>query len=111
MELTARNFWFESKALLRDTLGVSSDEAHIHAGLALFLMGALALRRRKHGFVLAWVVVFVGQTANEVMDARDWLMWTGTVNWPETAKDYVRTLFWPSVLCVIMTKFSRDQSR
>ena len=110
MELTARNFWFESKSWFREMFGFSTDAAHIHAGLALFLIGALALRRRKHGFVFAWLIVFAAQTVNEALDARDWVMWTGTVNWSEMANDYVLTLFWPSALCLIMTKMSRDLS-
>ena len=111
MTLTASNVWYESKALLRDLLGVSTNEAHVHIGLALFVIGALLLGRRKHRFVLAWLIVAVAETANEVLDARDWVMWTGTVNWPEMAKGYFLTLFWPSVLCLFMTKLSRDLNR
>lgn len=111
MELTASDYWFESKAFLREALGFSTNEAHLRIGFALFLIGALVLRRRKHKFVFAWLIVAVAQSANEAMDARDWVMWTGTVNWPEMVRDYFLILFWPSVLCLFMTKLSRDLSR
>ena len=48
--------------------------------------------------VLAFGIVAGVQTVNEILDARDWINWTGTVNWAETIKDFVATLFWPSVL-------------
>jgi uncharacterized membrane protein YhaH (DUF805 family) len=94
------NFWFEGKAWLRDNLGISSDDLHVHLGLAIFLFFSFALRRHRKNYLFAWLAVFFFQTLNEVMDARDWLMWTGNVNWFETLKDYVNTLFWPTVLCL-----------
>ena len=111
MELTASNFWFEIKALPREALGFSTNEAHLHIGLALFLIGALVLGRRKHRFVFASLIVAVAQSASEALDARDWVIWTGTVNWPEIARDYFLTLFCPIVLCLFMTKLSRNLSR
>lgn len=70
MKLTWRNVWFESKAWLESELGM----------------------------LLAWSIVAGLQTLNELLDARDWINWTGSVNWSETAKDFGATLFWPTVI-------------
>lgn len=73
---------------------------HVHFGLGIFLTVALLLRRRRHGLLIAWCVAAGVQTLNEVLDARDWINWTGSVNWSETAKDFGATLFWPTVLLI-----------
>lgn len=98
MELTWRNIWFESKALLKHQLGLSTDLMHVHLGLGLFLVCAVVLRTRRNGMLLAWIIVVGLQTFNELLDARDWINWTGSVNWSEAAKDFGATLFWPTVL-------------
>lgn len=107
MELTSRNFWYESKALLKDLILISEGSMHVHLGLALFVIGALLLRKRKRGLLVAWLCVVVVQMCNELLDARDWINWTGTVNWTEFAKDTVSTLFWPSVLLLVWPLLSR----
>lgn len=57
MDLTWRNFWFESKALLGREFGVSNDLMHVHFGLGLFLACAVLLRTRHNGMLLAWSIV------------------------------------------------------
>lgn len=101
MEISGRTVWFESKGWIEDTLGIAGDQGHVHVGLALFLFAAVLLRRRKHGLLLAWLTVFLVQSVNEALDARDWINWTGTVKWSESARDFAATLFWPSVLCLL----------
>lgn len=98
MDLTWRNAWFESKAWIKEALGVSEGTLHVHFGLAVFLGFALLLRRRRYGVALAWGILVVLQALNEALDARDWIMWTGKVNWAETFGDFAQTLFWPTVL-------------
>ncbi|WP_272010772.1 hypothetical protein [Roseovarius sp. ZX-A-9] len=98
MELTWQTAWYESKAWIQRDLGMSGDTLHVHFGLALFLACAFLLRKRRYGMLLAWGVVAVLQALNEILDARDWIIWTGSVNWLETAKDFGTTLFWPTVL-------------
>lgn len=98
MDLNKRNFWFEGKAWLREEIGVQSDQLHVHFGLFVFLAFAILLRNRRYGMLLAWGIVASFQAINEAFDARDWINWTGTVNWSETTKDSVATLFWPTVL-------------
>lgn len=104
MELTWRNFWFEGKDWVSEALGLSKEMLHVHLGLALFLAAALALRTRRRGLLVAWLAVAALQAANEALDARDWIMWTGSVNWAETARDTVATLFWPTVIALIWAR-------
>ncbi len=96
--MTWRNVWFESKAWLRELIGVTSDQMHVHFGLAVFLACAFLFRKRRRGGLIAWMIVAGLQTFNEALDARDWINWTGTVNWSEASKDFASTLFWPTVL-------------
>lgn len=79
----------------------------MHVGLGLFLGFALLLRRRRNGFLLAWLAALGLQTLNEALDDRDWVNWTGTVNWREALSDTVVTLFWPSVLLVLWPRIAR----
>ena len=101
MDLTWRNVWFESKALFERELGMSKDLMHVHFGLGLFLIFAVLLRNRRNGMLLAWSIVASLQALNELLDARDWINWTGSVNWSETAKDFGTTLLWPTVILLI----------
>ena len=107
MGLTWRNAWFESKASLKEALGISEDVLHVHVGLAVFLALALLLRRWRFGVLIAWVALIFLQVVNEALDARDWIMWTGDVNWAETAGDFGQTLFWPTVLLLLWAGISR----
>lgn len=106
MTLSWRNFWFESKAWVEDVLGMSRDLIHVHVGLAIFLSCAILFRKRRHGLLMAWLVVATLQAFNELLDARDWVNWTGSVNWGEIAKDCVATLFWPTVI-ILSWRFLR----
>lgn len=101
MQISGRTVWAESKRWIEDTLGIAGDQVHVHIGLAMFLIAAVILRRRKRGLLLAWLIVFFLQGFNEALDAWVWLNWTGTVNWAESARDFAATLFWPSVLCLL----------
>ena len=45
-----------------------------------------------------WNVWFESKALIELLDAWDWINWSGSVNCSETAKDFGTTLFWPTVL-------------
>lgn len=100
MQMTWETFWYEAKAWLENELGMSSELMHVHVGLGLFLLFAVVLRKYRYGMFLAWAIVTTMEAINEFLDALDWIVWTGTVNWPETAKDVGMTLFWPTVLLI-----------
>ncbi|MFZ5965222.1 hypothetical protein ACOXXX_19940 [Thalassococcus sp. BH17M4-6] len=101
MDLNWKNFWYESKGWLADEFGVVRDQLHVHFGLFVFLFIAMLLRNRRYGALMAWIVVASLQAINEALDARDWMNWTGSVNWGEIASDTIATLFWPTVLLVL----------
>ena len=98
MELTWLTAWYEIKRWLEHQLNMSGDMLHMQFGMAVFITCAILLRNRRNGLLLGWCILALIQTINEVLDARDWITWTGSVNWSETAKDFAATLFWPSVL-------------
>lgn len=93
--------WYDAKAWIASYLGVTNDQIHVHAGLAVFLGVLLLMRRRRGAPIVAWLAVLAFEVANEALDARDWIHWTGTVNWAETARDMGATLFWPTVLMLL----------
>ena len=89
--------WYALKDAMARLFPIQHDTMHVHAGLALFFLFAVLFRRRRHGAALAWLVAFGLELVNEALDARDWIGWTGHVNWPETAEDIVNTMLWPSI--------------
>ena len=60
--------------------------------------------------LVAWIVVAALQAINEALDARDWINWTGSVNWSETTKDTIATLFWPTVLLLAWRRIGKSPS-
>jgi hypothetical protein len=90
--------WYGLKEAVARLFPITHDAMHVHVGLAIFLLSALLLRRHRYGMVLAWLATLSLEIVNEGLDARDWILWTGHVNWPETGRDMVDTLLWPSIL-------------
>lgn len=71
--------------------------AHMCAGLAIWLLVAIAFRRKLSTFApLIAVVLFEG--ANEYLD----YLGRGGVHWRDTAEDVIATLFWPLVIMLAM---------
>ena len=81
---------------------VQHDTLHVHAGLTVFLIGFVATRRLDRRNVYAWLLVLGLELLNKVLDASEWIAWTGHVNWLELAEDLANTILWPSVLLVGM---------
>lgn len=92
--------WSSFKSTLSRWVGLSHDALHMHVGLALFLLLAFVLRRRRWGVLAALGVVLAVEIGNEVIDAFDWVRWTGAPNYIETARDIASTMLWPVVLAV-----------
>ena len=95
---TWQELWYKTKELVRDELGMSNDLMHVHFGLGVFLFFAVLFRNFRFGLLFSWLIVASFQALNELLDARVWINWTGSVNWVETAKDFGLTLFWPTVI-------------
>lgn len=93
--------WYEIKALLTAYMPLSYDAAHIHLGLVLFLAVLFLVRRHRARFAIAWFVLLAATLFNEALDAYDWVVWTGTVNWHEAVKDLVNTMAWPTIFWAI----------
>ncbi len=89
------------KEWMKDSVWFSDGMLHLNIGLALFLIAALLLRRKPRGVLIAWTIVLVLQTLNETFDA--WVGYgrSGRVDWIEMGKDFVATMFWPTVLLMI----------
>lgn len=74
--------------------------AHTYAGLAIWLVAALLLRRPlRSGWTLVPVIAL--ELANETVD---WLA-RGSWFWPDTARDLAATWFWPLVLFAALRLF------
>ena len=95
--------WYQLKDPVADLFGLSHDAMHVHAGLAIFLVVAVLLRKARGGVWLALGAVLLAELGNEVGDSFDWIRWTGRPNLVESAKDVVSTVLWPLVLSVIWT--------
>lgn len=95
----------ELKVALGDATGATEDLLHIHAGLLIFVISALVLRKRMRSPIpLALVVLFAA--GNELID---WL--SGVPSRPfEPLVDFFNTVFWPTILFLIARRF-RDVSR
>lgn len=105
-------FWSEGKAAVVGFLGVPDPLLHLVLGLAGFLALARILRGRRHALVIAWGAVALAQLVNEFLDARDWIHWTGTVNWSEAAWDTGLTLALPSAILLgcLVSRRLREKS-
>ena len=101
MDFAWEELWYKSKQWLGDGLGMSNDLMHVNFGLCVFLFFAVLFRNFRFGVFVAWLIVAAVQAANEFFDAKVWINWTGSVNWPELVKDFVWTLLWPTVLLII----------
>lgn len=82
-----------AKSWLSDHTGATEDLLHIHAGLLIFVVAALVLKKKMRSPVpLALVIVFA--LLNEVIDH----LAGGPQRTLEPYVDFVNTVFWPTVL-------------
>ncbi len=75
--------------------GMSEDLLHVHVGLALFVLGALLLKRRMRS---PWplAIVYAFAVLNELID-----LTAPVVSLSEPFLDIANTVFWPTVLFLI----------
>lgn len=81
--------------------GMSRQMLHMHAGMALYLLGQILLGTRRGSF-LAIMLVLQVELFNELMNK----LHNGTWNWPDTREDIFLTLFWP-VMCYGVSRYRR----
>ena len=89
---------FRLKEWMKDSVWFSDGLLHLNIGLALFLAIALLLRRNPRAVLIAWLMVAALQTANECLDLWIGYSRSGRVDWAGMGKDFLATLFWPTVL-------------
>ncbi len=71
--------------------------AHTYAGLTIWLVSAILLRRKLSS---PWpvLVVLLCEVANECIDR----LAHGAWNWPDTIGDVIATMFWPTVIMLAL---------
>jgi hypothetical protein len=76
-----------------NAIGMTHPEAHIHAGLLIYVGMQLVLRtRRASGIALQ--AVFGAEMVNEILDRAFYGSW----RWPDTLGDIALTMMWPTIL-------------
>lgn len=82
-----------AKSWLSDYTGASEDLLHVHAGLLIFVVSALVLKKKMRSPVpLALVIAFA--LLNEVIDH----LAGGPQGALEPYVDFANTVFWPTIL-------------
>ena len=99
--------WYDFKGQLVDALGTSTDALHLPLGLLAYLVFAWLLRRQPLGPLWALLPVVALQGLNEVLDARDWWNWTGTIKWSEAWTDTLATLALPTAIAATWMMWRR----
>lgn len=98
--------WHETKLFLEHSVAFSSDALHVTASVAVLLLAGLLLRKPVSSW-LPWIVVFLATLLNEFID-----LWVE--EWPnpgmqygESVKDLVLTMFLPTLLMITSRRFPR----
>ena len=98
--LQALKGWEWIKVTLSTELRLDRPILHIHAGLALYVLATMLLRRSS-GSVLPLLTVAAVEVANEGLDFARYQV----SGWPwtpwGTVRDVFDTLFWPTILTLI----------
>ena len=80
------------------TLRIGPDKfVHVQAGLAIWSVSAIVLRRPLRS-PLPLAVVILAETLNEIADRH----YTGSWNWPDTIGDATATWLWPVALFLLL---------
>ncbi len=81
------------KGRISEAMGASQDLLHVHAGLLIFIVAALLLRRSMRS-PLPLLIVIVFALFNE---SADWM--AGKDLWRfEPVADVINTILWPTIL-------------
>lgn len=82
--------------------GLSKDALHLYAGLSLFVALSWLFRKSQNLFV-PWLAILVVALGAEVLDRRDDISSLGHWRWKASVHDILNTLFWPTVLVILLT--------
>ena len=80
---------------------LSKDSLHVYVGLIVFLVLAIALRRRPRT-LLPLLAVFLVACLGELLDMRDDLALLRHWRWRASLHDLINTCFWPLILTLLL---------
>lgn len=103
--------WTDLKGQVSDALGVGHDILHVPVGLLLFMGLIVLFRCKERPVIRSFLVVLALQCGNEILDAIQWDIWTGTIPWEEAAKDTLVTMAAPTLVLVLAIGWSRFRGR
>ncbi|HZF42207.1 MAG TPA: hypothetical protein VEZ48_02225 [Sphingomonadaceae bacterium] len=81
------------KERIGDATGMSDKLLHVHGGMAIFLLSAMALGKPLSD-PLPLLIVVAAELANELRDR----IINGSWRWADTLGDIASTLFWPVLI-------------
>lgn len=94
--------WHELKQPVSNALGVSYDAAHVHFGLAIYVVALCIFWRARSPLLLALAATAVLESVNELFDFLDWLCCAKKWSLANMARDMVSTLIWPLLLSMFL---------
>ena len=80
--------------------GLSRDALHVYAGMLVFLLAAVILRKSLRSPV-PWILTVAVACGMEVVDAIDSTLSVGHFWLRGSAHDVINTTFWPTVLLLV----------
>ncbi|MBV8687581.1 MAG: hypothetical protein JOZ90_17525 [Alphaproteobacteria bacterium] len=92
--------WHQLKAWLETASGLNMDALHVHAGVVLQLVAALALRRPLRS-PLPWLAVLLAEGINEYYDLAYEIWPNRGDQWAESVRDMWNTMLIPTLLFVL----------
>ena len=98
-----------AKLVVMDVTNLGKDALHVHVGLGVMLIVAVALKRS----LADWrplLAAVIAAFAGEIWDMIDTWSHGGTPRWNANGKDVLNTLFWPTVL-FLLARYTRVLTR
>lgn len=89
------------KLIVVHAAGLSKDALHIYVGLIVFVVVAIAVRRRPASY-FPLIAVVVAAILGELVDMRDDIKSLGAWRWRASLHDVVNTVFWPFVITLLI---------
>lgn len=102
--------WTYDKVRISELTGLPDDALHIHAGLLILVLAALAFRRWPWHWS-AWLVVLIAETANELYDLFQPYYPADEGNIRASLHDLWLTMAWPTIILIIFPLFARLWTR
>ena len=102
--------WYNMKSWVADSISLSHDVMHVHVGLLVFFALLWLFRRHQRRLTVAWTLTLAATLFNEALDGYDWIVWTGTINWMESLKDTLNTMFWPAIVALMLKYRSASET-